>query len=98
MMIFPEGIFYCQVQPEHVPDIVEQTLIEGRPVTDLLYKEPASARSLPTYNEIPFYGKQMRIALRNCGFIDPEDINEYWASVATSHGQGALRHDPGGDR
>jgi NADH-quinone oxidoreductase subunit F len=79
MMVFPEGVFYCQVQPENVPTIVEETLIKGRPVADLLYKEPASAKSLPLYNEIPFYNKQMRIALRNCGFINPEQIDEYIA-------------------
>jgi len=79
MMIFPEGIFYCQVTAEHVPAIVEETLIKGRPVHELLYREPASAKSLPTYNEIPFYNKQMRIALRNCGFINPEQIEEYIA-------------------
>ncbi|HEX9015548.1 MAG TPA: FAD-dependent oxidoreductase, partial [Chloroflexota bacterium] len=79
MMIFPEGIFYCQVQAETVPQIVEETLIKGRPVADLLYKEPASARALPLYADIPFYNKQMRIALRNCGFINPEQIDEYIA-------------------
>ena len=79
MMVYPEGIFYCQVQDEHIPRIVEETLIKGRPVQDLLYREPATARALPLYSDIPFYGKQMRIALRNCGFINPERIEEYIA-------------------
>jgi len=79
MMIYPEGIFYCLVQPEDVPAIVEETLLKGRPVQKLLYREPDSAKRLPFYKDIPFYGRQMRIALRNCGFINPEDIDEYIA-------------------
>ncbi|MGE5620137.1 MAG: NAD(P)H-dependent oxidoreductase subunit E, partial [Sphingomonadaceae bacterium] len=79
MMIYPEGIFYCLVQPEDVPKVVEETLIKGRPVQRLLYREPETARTLPFYKDIPFYGRQMRIALRNCGFINPEDIDEYIA-------------------
>jgi len=79
MMVYPEGIFYCQVQPEDVPWIVQETLIKGRPVQNLLYKEPDSAKTLPLYKDIPFYGKQLRIALRNCGFINPESIEEYIA-------------------
>ncbi|MGI5835275.1 MAG: FAD-dependent oxidoreductase [Chloroflexota bacterium] len=79
MMVYPEGIFYCQVQPEDISQIVEETLIKGRPVQRLLYREPESARALPFYKDIPFYGRQMRIALRNCGFINPEKIDEYIA-------------------
>jgi NADH-quinone oxidoreductase subunit F len=79
MIVYPEGIFYCQVKPEDVPWIVQETLIKGRPVANLLYREPASAKALPLYKDIPFYGKQVRIALRNCGYINPEEINEYIA-------------------
>jgi NADH-quinone oxidoreductase subunit F len=79
MIVYPEGIFYCQVKVEDIPWIVQETLIKGRPVANLLYKEPASAKSLPLYRDIPFYGKQMRIALANCGFINPEEIDEYIA-------------------
>ena len=79
MMIYPEGIFYCQVQAEDVPKIVEETLIKGRPVESLLYREPVSAKALPFYKDIPFYGRQMRIALRNCGVINPDEIEEYIA-------------------
>ncbi|MHB0869313.1 MAG: NADH-quinone oxidoreductase subunit NuoF [Chloroflexota bacterium] len=79
MMIYPEGIFYCLVQSEDVPRIVEETLIKGRPVQSLLYREPETAKALPFYKDIPFYGRQMRIALRNCGFINPEEIDEYIA-------------------
>src|SRR5665647_1179067 len=79
MMIYPEGIFYCQVQPEDVPWIVKETLVKGRPVQNLLYKEPETAKTLPLYKDIPFYGKQVRIALRNCGLVNPEQIDEYIA-------------------
>jgi NADH-quinone oxidoreductase subunit F len=79
MMIYPEGIFYCQVQEEDVPKIVEETLVKGRPVESLLYREPVTSRALPFYKDIPFYGRQMRIALRNCGVVNPDEIEEYIA-------------------
>ena len=79
MMIFPEGILYCQVQPGDVPELVEETLIKGRVVERLSYQEPTGHKALPFYHDIPFYGKQIRIALRNCGMIDPENIDEYIA-------------------
>ncbi len=79
VMIYPEGIFYCQVQPEDVPLLVEETLIKGRVVERLAYREPAQHQAIPHYGEIPFYKKQLRIALANCGMIDPERIEEYIA-------------------
>jgi NADH-quinone oxidoreductase subunit F len=79
VMIYPEGIFYCQVKPEDVPVVVEETLLKGRVVARLAYQEPLSRQAIPHYSEIPFYTKQKRIALRNCGMIDPEDIREYIA-------------------
>jgi NADH-quinone oxidoreductase subunit F len=79
MMIYPEGILYCQVQPSDVPEIVEETLLKGRQVARLAYQEPNQHKSLPFYHDIPFYGKQIRIALRNCGLINPESIDEYIA-------------------
>jgi NADH-quinone oxidoreductase subunit F len=79
MMIFPEGILYCQVQKTDVPELVEETLVKGRVVERLSYQEPVSHKALPLYEDIPFYGKQIRIALRNCGMIDPENIDEYIA-------------------
>ena len=79
VMIYPEGIFYCQVQPEDVPLLVEETLIKGRVVERLAYREPAQHTAIPHYGEIPFYRKQLRIALANCGMIDPERIEEYIA-------------------
>jgi NADH-quinone oxidoreductase subunit F len=79
VMVYPEGIFYCQVKPDDVPDLVEETLLKGRIVERLTYQEPLAHRAIPHYSEIPFYSKQKRIALRNCGMIDPEDIREYIA-------------------
>ena len=78
-VIYPDGIFYCQVRVDDVPLIVGETLLKGRVVSRLLYKEPVTEQHLPYYHDIPFYGKQMRIALRNCGIINPEDIEEYIA-------------------
>ena len=79
MMIYPEGILYCQVQASDVPEVVEETLLKGRTVKHLAYEEPIQHKALPLYHDIPFYGKQIRIALRNCGLIDPESIDEYIA-------------------
>ena len=77
--IYPEGHFYCQVKVEDVPELVEETLVKGRVVERLAYHVPESQKALPNYTDIPFYRKQMRIALRNCGIINPESIEEYIA-------------------
>ncbi len=79
VIIYPDGIFYCQVQAEDVPLLVEETLLKGRVVERLTYKEPVEHQAIPFYGEIPFYSKQLRITLRNCGMIDPENIGEYIA-------------------
>jgi NADH-quinone oxidoreductase subunit F len=78
-MIYPEGIFYCQVTPDDVAHLVEETLLKGRLVERLLYREPLEHKAVPYYGQIPFYTKQKRIALGNCGLIDPESIAEYIA-------------------
>ena len=79
LIIYPEGIFYCQVQPRDMQSIVEETLVKGRVIGRLTYKVPDTYKELPRYEDIPFYNKQMRITLRNCGLIDPERIEEYIA-------------------
>ena len=79
LMIYPEGTFYCQVTPDDVAHLVEETLLKGRLVEHLLYREPAEHKAIPNYEQIPFYAKQKRIALRNCGMINPESIEEYIA-------------------
>jgi NADP-reducing hydrogenase subunit HndC len=77
--IQPDGEFYVNVQPADVPEIVEETLVKGRPVQRLTYKEPTTRKSITKYDDIPFYGKQMRIVFRNTGLIDPQSIDEYIA-------------------
>ncbi len=79
VIVYPEGIFYCLVQASDVPEIVEETLIKGRVVPRLTYKEPVSHQAVPFYKDVPFYSKQLRITLRNCGLINPESIEEYIA-------------------
>ncbi len=79
--IFPENTFYVQVTPADVPEIVEQHLKTGKLVSRLLYEDPASKEKIPTSDEIPFYKLQQRVALRNCGLINPEKIEEYIANA-----------------
>ena len=74
--ILPEDAFYVEVKPEDAKELVDEHLIKGRPVERLLYKE---SKELARVDEISFYQKQFRIVLRNCGFINPESIEEYIA-------------------
>ena len=81
MIVYPEGAFYAQATPEGVARIVEEHIKGGNIVTDLLYQETVhSDGSIISLNETNFYKKQMRISLRNCGVIDPENIDEYIAT------------------
>ncbi len=79
MIVYPEGSFYSQVKVEDIPEIVEEHLLKGRIVTRLLYDETVTADEIKSLNETNFYAKQERVALRNCGVIDPENIDEYIA-------------------
>ena len=80
MVVYPEGAFYSRVTPEDVPEIVSEHLLKGRIVTRLLYQETVvDENTTKSLNETKFYAKQMRIALRNCGVINPELIDEYIA-------------------
>ena len=79
MIVYPEGSFYSQVKVEDVPEIVEEHLLKGRIVTRLLYDETVQKEEIKSLRETEFYSKQHRVALRNCGVIDPEDIDEYIA-------------------
>jgi NADH:ubiquinone oxidoreductase subunit F (NADH-binding)/(2Fe-2S) ferredoxin/NAD-dependent dihydropyrimidine dehydrogenase PreA subunit len=79
MDVYPGGLFYVQVRPSDIPQIVEQTLIDGQIVEDLCYKDPATQEIIPIYSDIPFYATQERIVLRNCGRINPNRIEEYIA-------------------
>lgn len=78
--IFPDNTFYVQVTPADVPEIVESDLINGTRVARLLYEDPASKEKIPNSENIPFYRLQKRVALRNCGLINPEKIEEYIAN------------------
>ena len=75
--ILPDNTFYTQVSPEDAADIVKEHLIKGRQVERLLYKDPEKGERIYDSKKMDFYKKQIRIALRNCGFIDPENIDEY---------------------
>lgn len=77
--IEPENVFYVRVGPKDAKDIIDEHIIKGRKVERLLYKEPYEKEKIDTQENMPFYKKQLRIALRNCGLIDPEDIYEYIA-------------------
>jgi NADH:ubiquinone oxidoreductase subunit F (NADH-binding)/(2Fe-2S) ferredoxin len=77
--IIPDNTFYTQVKPEDAKEIVEEHIVKGRKVSRLLYKDPKSDKTIADSKGMEFYKKQMRIALRNCGVIDPENIEEYIA-------------------
>lgn len=75
--IMPDNTFYTQVTPADAQEIVEEHIIKGRKVNRLLYVDPENKQHIADSKHMGFYKKQLRIALRNCGFIDPENIDEY---------------------
>lgn len=80
MIVYPEGAFYSRITPEDIPEIVSEHLVKGRIVKRLLYQETVQEDgSIKSLNETRFYSKQPRVALRNCGVIDPVNIEEYIA-------------------
>ena len=81
MIVYPEGTFYSRVTVEDVPEIVSEHLLKGRKVEHLVYTDHATKEqnAEKALEDITFYKHQMRIALRNCGVIDPENIDEYLA-------------------
>lgn len=86
MIVYPEGAFYARVKVDDIPEIVSEHLVNGNVVTRLLYEETVDGDKILPLNETNFYKKQHRIALRNCGVIAPECIDEY---IGT-HGYEAL--------
>ena len=76
-IVYPDDVFYCGVQAEDVTEIVEEHLVKGNRIERLLYHDPVSNEIKVSHEQIMFYNKQMRLALRNCGVIDPENIDEY---------------------
>ena len=79
MMVQPEGIFYQRITLQDVPHLAEEHFLKGRPVEKLMYVPPKEKEPIPVMSNIPFFGKQMLIAMRNRGLIDPEKIDEYIA-------------------
>ena len=77
MIVYPEGTFYSMVNVEDIPEIVSEHLLKGRIVTRLVYQETVVENGIKSLNETDFYKKQHRVALRNCGVINPENIDEY---------------------
>jgi len=75
--VMPDNTFYTQVKPEDAIEIIAEHVIKGRKVTRLLYINPETEQAVSDSKHMGFYRKQLRIALRNCGFIDPENIEEY---------------------
>ncbi len=78
-VVYPEGAFYSRVKVEDVAEIVSEHLLKGRIVKRLLYSETVEGDNIKSLNETTFYAKQHRVALRNCGVINPENIDEYIA-------------------
>lgn len=77
MIVYPEAVFYSQIRPEDVPEIVSEHLLKGRIVERLVHREADVPEGIKSLNETTFYKRQHRIALRNCGVINPESIDEY---------------------
>lgn len=77
--IIPDNTFYTQVTPEDAEEIVKEHIIGGKKIERLLYTDPKTEQKVSDSKHMDFYRKQLRIALRNCGFIDPENIEEYIA-------------------
>jgi len=77
--VMPDNTFYTEVKPGDAREIIEEHIIKGRKVTRLLYTDPENKEHVSDSKHMGFYKKQIRIALRNCGFIDPENIDEYIA-------------------
>lgn len=77
MIVYPEGSFYSRVGIDEITRIVDEHLIGGNPVKEFLYEETVDGDDIKALDDTAFYKKQHRVALRNCGVIDPENINEY---------------------
>ncbi|MDD5900173.1 MAG: NADH-quinone oxidoreductase subunit NuoF [Lachnospiraceae bacterium] len=77
MIVYPEATFYSMVKPEYIPEIVSEHLLKGRVVTKYVYQDTVTEEGVKPLIDTDFYKKQHRIALRNCGVINPENIEEY---------------------
>jgi len=77
VMIMPAGTFYCNVKPEDVAEIVETDIVKGGRVERLLFMDPKTKDKVLNFRDMKYFKPQRRIVLRNCGFINPEDISDY---------------------
>ncbi|MGF7184267.1 NADH:ubiquinone oxidoreductase subunit F (NADH-binding)/(2Fe-2S) ferredoxin/NAD-dependent dihydropyrimidine dehydrogenase PreA subunit [Desulfitispora alkaliphila] len=77
VIVEPEEIFYCRVEEGDIDEILDSTLEKGQIVERLLFKDPNTKEAFNTFHDIPFYKKQMRLSLKNCGHMNPENIDEY---------------------
>jgi NADP-reducing hydrogenase subunit HndC len=75
VIVYPEGVFYNRVQLDDIPELIEEHLLKGRPLERLIYTE-GKKENAQSINDVEFFKKQKRIVLKNCGVIDPEDIDE----------------------
>ena len=82
--IEPAGILYTKVKPQHVKDIIRKTVLKGKTVDRLLYRDPESKKRVPKYGDIPFYRNQTRVSMRNVGRVDPFDLEDSVANGAYS--------------
>ncbi|MFW6099070.1 MAG: NAD(P)H-dependent oxidoreductase subunit E, partial [Thermodesulfobacteriota bacterium] len=79
MIAYPEGVFYQKLSPEDVPYFVEEFLVKGRIPQKFLFESPEAEQLIPTIKDIGFFSRQVLVALRNRGLIDPDKIDEYIA-------------------
>jgi len=80
VIVEPEGVFYTQVKEADVPEILKSHILEGKYVERLFYHNPVTGEAIPLYKDVPFYCRQQRLILRNCGHINPEIIEDYLAT------------------
>lgn len=79
MLVYPDGVFYIRLKEEDVKDIIEEHIIKGRPVKRLIWTTPEARKIVEEKRQVPFFEKQLKLVLGNCGKIDPENIEEYIA-------------------
>ncbi|MBZ5498821.1 MAG: 4Fe-4S binding protein [Acidobacteriia bacterium] len=79
VIVQPDGVFYCGVNQKSAAHLVQEHLLKGRPLKNLMYSPPAEKSPIPALKDIPFFAKQKLVVLRNRGIIDPERINDYIA-------------------
>ncbi len=78
--VMPDDVFYVRVKPDDVDEIIDRHVVEGEHIDRLIYVDPQTEKKIEEHNDMPFYKKQLRIALRNCGIVNPESIDEALAN------------------